>query len=174
MLVGPQIQAAVITVNSRAHPFGRRTFRAPDQRTIGKQPHRPTLMPGHGGLHRAHQLFVSELRPKIEPRRVSQLQKIGFNGGHGEKRCASCVLPVLTSFPTSRPATQSLDRQAGKEGDSYRVQPVRADSPRWVPAADGLTAPFTSQANRAYPALNTLIAPTTSAFSLKPHSTHRN
>ncbi|WP_346380178.1 hypothetical protein, partial [Acidithiobacillus sp.] len=32
----------------------------------------------------------------------------------------------------------------------------------------------TSQANRACPALKTLIAPTTSAFSSKPHSMHSN
>jgi hypothetical protein len=28
-------------------------------------------------------LFVSELRPQIEPRRVSQIQKSRFNGCHG-------------------------------------------------------------------------------------------
>ena len=37
-----------------------------------------------------------------------------------------------------------------------------------------MTAPLTSQANRACPALSTLIAPTTSAFSSKPHATHAN
>jgi hypothetical protein len=36
--------------------------------------------------------------------------------------------------------------------------------PSWVPAADDLTPPFTSQAIRASPALPTLIAATRSAF----------
>src|SRR5580692_7545659 len=61
---------------------------------------------------------------------------------------------------------------------------------RWVPAADGLTSPFTSQAIRAvlsHPAEASavscplsifnarprmLIAATESAFAAKPHSTH--
>jgi len=39
------------------------------------------------------------------------------------------------------------------EGDSYRGWQYPASSPQRVPAADGLGAPFTSQANRARPAL---------------------
>src|SRR5690625_1950033 len=64
-----------------------------------------------------------------------------------------------------------------KAGDSYGAQGrlnAAPESLRWVPAAGGITAPLTSQANRACPALKTLIAPTTSAFSSKPHSTHKN
>ena len=54
-----------------------------------------------------------------------------------------------------------------KAGDSYRVQEQdkTPESLRWVPAAGGMTAPLTSQAIRASPALKTFIAPTTSAFS---------
>src|SRR5574343_1495367 len=64
-----------------------------------------------------------------------------------------------------------------KTGDSYGAQARHCAAPeslRWVPAAGGMTAPLTSQANRACPALSILIAPTTSAFSSKPHSTHSN
>src|SRR5690606_5201829 len=50
----------------------------------------------------------------------------------------------------------------------------RNESLRWVPAAGGIAAPLTSQAQWACPALRMLIAPTRSAFSSKPHSTHRN
>ena len=54
-----------------------------------------------------------------------------------------------------------------KAGDSYHVQEQdnTPESLRWVPAAGGITAPLTSQAIRASPALKTFIAPTTSAFS---------
>src|SRR6056297_2026035 len=41
-----------------------------------------------------------------------------------------------------------------------------------VPAAGGITAPLTSQANRACPALWIFIAPTKSAFSFKPQDIH--
>ena len=64
-----------------------------------------------------------------------------------------------------------------KAGDSYGAQARHCATPeslRWVPAAGGMTAPLTSQANRACPALNTLIAPTTSAWPSNPHSTHLN
>src|SRR5690625_566944 len=64
-----------------------------------------------------------------------------------------------------------------KAGDSYGAQGrlnAAPESLRWVPAAGDPTASLTSQANRACPALSTLIAPTTSAFSSKPHSTHAN
>src|SRR5690625_4585591 len=60
-----------------------------------------------------------------------------------------------------------------KAGDSYGAQGrlnAAPESLRWVPAAGDPTASLTSQANRACPALSTLIAPTTSAFSSKPHS----
>ena len=63
-----------------------------------------------------------------------------------------------------------------KAGDSYCAQGRRnaaRESLRWVPAAGGMTASLTSQANRACPALNILIAPTTSAFSSKPQSSER-
>ena len=53
-------------------------------------------------------------------------------------------------------------------GDSYGAQawhPAAPESLRRVPAAGGMAAPLTSQANRACPALRTWIAPTTSAFS---------
>src|SRR5690554_5050399 len=50
----------------------------------------------------------------------------------------------------------------------------RNESLRWVPAAGGIAAPLTSQAQWACPALRMLIAPTRSAFSSKPHSTHVN
>ncbi|MNI36062.1 hypothetical protein D3C73_901020 [compost metagenome] len=84
MFVGPQVQPAMVAMHPAANPLNRRAFRAPDQRAIRKQPHRPALVARHGRLHRAEQLFVSELRPQIEPRRVSQIQKSRFNGAHGE------------------------------------------------------------------------------------------
>ena len=62
-------------------------------------------------------------------------------------------------------------------GDSYGAQAWHGALPeslRWVPVAGGLIAPLTWQANRACPALNTLIAPTTSAFASKPHCAHSN
>ena len=70
----------------------------------------------------------------------------------------------------SRPAhwlhTVCFDILPGlKTGDSYCAQGRRnaaSESLRWVPAAGGMTASLTSQANRACPALNTLIAPTAS------------
>jgi hypothetical protein len=43
-----------------------------------------------------------------------------------------------------------------KAGDSYGAQAwhgATLESPQWVPAADGSTAPFTSQANRRGPPL---------------------
>lgn len=66
-----------------------------------------------------------------------------------------------------------------KQEDSYGGQRCSANSLRWVPVADRLTARFTSQALRACPALKNfyyaaksswprfkmLIAPTKSAFS---------
>ena len=61
-----------------------------------------------------------------------------------------------------------------KSGDPYCDYAQARNSLRWVPAAGGLIAPLTSQANWACPALKTLIAPTTSACSLKPHLTQKN
>ena len=64
-------------------------------------------------------------------------------------------------------AVRTVDILPGlKSGDSYGAQARHRAAPeslRWVPAAGGMTAPLTSQANRACPALNTLTAPTTSA-----------
>jgi hypothetical protein len=54
-----------------------------------------------------------------------------------------------------------------KAGDSYCAQGRRnaaRESLRWVPAAGGMTAPLTSQANRACPALSILIAPSALSF----------
>lgn len=64
-----------------------------------------------------------------------------------------------------------------KAGDSYGAQAwywATHESLRWIPTVGGITAPLTLQANRACPALKTLIASTRSAFSPKPHSTHKN
>ena len=74
-------------------------------------------------------------------------------------------------------------RDTGKEGDSYGAHAnCSTESLRWVPAADGMTAPFTRQAIRAVlthpaeasavscpsnnfiPRPRILIAPTTSAW----------
>lgn len=53
------------------------------------------------------------------------------------------ALMALTSSPTSTCWSPPI---GGKEGDSLRRQAAcAACSLRWVPAADGLTAPFTSQ-----------------------------
>src|SRR5690606_33583408 len=54
-----------------------------------------------------------------------------------------------------------------KLGDSYCAHPAssRNESLRWVPAAGGIAAPLTSQAQWACPALRMLIAPTRSACS---------
>ena len=63
---------------------------------------------------------------------------------------------------------EALTSSRLKAGDSYRVQArfdVLPDSLRWVPVAGGITAPLTSQATRASPALKMFIAPPTSAFS---------
>jgi len=68
---------------------------------------------------------------------------------------------MLTSSPPS--ASWEAAACGGKEGDSYGAQARHEAAPeslRWVPAAGGLTAPLTSQANRACPALNTFMAPT--------------
>lgn len=66
------------------------------------------------------------------------------------------------------------DLKAGGSYGTLERHRIVPDSLRWVPAADGITAPFTSQARRACPALQTLIAPTTTALSSKPHATHSN
>src|SRR5690625_3411026 len=62
-----------------------------------------------------------------------------------------------------------------KAGDSYGAQGrlnAAPESLRWVPAAGEPTASLPSQAHRPCPARITLMAPTTSAFSSRPHSTH--
>ncbi|MNO95537.1 hypothetical protein D3C76_871820 [compost metagenome] len=74
MFVGPQVQTAMVAMYASANPFDRRALRPPDQRPVGEQPYRAALVARHGRLHRAEQLFVSELRPQIELRRVSQIQ----------------------------------------------------------------------------------------------------
>ncbi|MNI47084.1 hypothetical protein D3C73_1015830 [compost metagenome] len=84
MFVGPQVQTTMVAMHATANPLHRRALRSPDQRAVGEQPHRAALVARHGRLHRAEQLFVRELRPQIEPRRVSQVQDRRFNGAHGE------------------------------------------------------------------------------------------
>ena len=84
-------------------------------------------------------------------------------------------------FKSSRPdqsPNESFDILPGpKAGDSCDAQGRHCAAPqslRWVPAAGGIAAPLTSQANRACPGLKTSIAPTASAFFSKPHPTQRH
>src|SRR5690606_22939981 len=72
--------------------------------------------------------------------------------------------PALTSSPAYSRGIPTAPTPASSRNESLR----------WVPAAGGIAAPLTSQAQWACPALRMLIAPTRSAFSSKPHSTHRN
>jgi len=108
------------------------------------------------------------------------------------KQPAHAIFPCNTLATCSTDKNQSIDFHANltryystfldilpgmNAGDSYGAQARHGAAPellRRVPAAVGIAAPLTSQANRACPALRTLIAPTTSAFSSKPHPTHSN
>lgn len=79
--------------------------------------------------------------------------------------CAAADEPVVSRHLGRHEAI--VDFLPGlKTGDSYGAQAQHRAAPeslRWVPAAGGITAPLTSQAIRASPALRMLIAPTTSA-----------
>ena len=68
MLMRPQVEPPVITMYACALALHRIALGAPDQRAIGKQPHRPTRVPRHGRLHGVEQLFVRMLLTKVECR----------------------------------------------------------------------------------------------------------
>lgn len=82
------------------------------------------------------------------------------------------LVPRLDSRVRSpaRCALHSFRNELGRRQDRRGIEPPPRRFDGGLPLA--ATALLTSQANRACPALNTLIVPTTSAFSSKPQSTH--
>ena len=83
---------------------------------------------------------------------------------HWRQNTQNGPIDILPALKTGIPAALT--------GNRFTRPPVSRFGGFLLLAA--LRSPLTSQANRACPALKILIAPTRSAFSLKPHSTHWN
>jgi hypothetical protein len=61
-------------MHPRPLALDRIALRAPDQRTIGEQPHRATRVLSHCLLHRVLQLFAGQLLPEVERRGIEICQ----------------------------------------------------------------------------------------------------
>ncbi|MNT47378.1 hypothetical protein D3C72_1840870 [compost metagenome] len=89
VLVRPQVKAAMVTMHPGAPTLGGVAFRAPDQRAVGKQPDRTTLMAGHGVLNRKLKLLARQLLSEVEQRRIGHIQGCSFNCRHSCRQDSS-------------------------------------------------------------------------------------